>query len=766
VNWLEHRRPGRTQRPGTEFRALVQRQTSFETHWEVREPFLLTHPSLRGREDSGYLPFWTSRSFIGAALAMVLLAIVAPCAGAGQRAAVPDFTFIQASDVHAPRPESHATIARIAGLSELDLAPFGLKVPKPGFVIVTGDLNEFGGGSGGWAEYLSYWKGCPLPVYHQLGNHDNTWRANLKSLRDVGLGPCYSFDRYGCHFVGLMTATPQDPRPSVGEEEIVWLKKDLARVRAGTPVFVFFHHPLPGSEFASRYDYDRLLDVLRGYNTVLLMAGHSHGHVHRTVAGLDQTAGGSTFGPNAGFAVISVKGGVLREAYWKADQPAPDLKVFEKPIPAKSSYPDIEIRSPAFRESSGDALSISARCSGPGALEKAVYTIDGDLEGELKLSGQAPSWTASGSADLGKLLPGAHYLRVDFANGSEHYTRSTEFFFEPTNQPTAWRAYLAASSKVTPAIADGVVYVGANDGKLHAIEASAGKERWSVNTGAEILAEPLVAGGKVYSANGLGIVSAYTTAGKNVWAFRAGDAVYSSPVLAEGKVIFGCNNGWLYAVDAATGKLAWVNKDGTYAIESKAFVWNGKVYYGAWDQYIRCVNASNGRLVWRQLGEGSRIAKGAKRYYSPADAMPVVAEGKLMIADRNMMLTMLNAETGRRLGSLKGVSATGLSEDGKFVYLRKTNGEVAKIDSSGKEIWSVPAHVGAIPTAPTEKNGIVYVSSGKGTVSAIAADSGKRLWQYQASPQLFVMGSVACDGANAYLTAFDGSLTAIKCQAQ
>jgi hypothetical protein len=27
------------------------------------------------------------------------------------------------------------------------------------------------------------------------------------------------------------------------------------------------------------------------------------------------------------------------------------------------------------------------------------------------------------------------------------------------------------------------------------------------------------------------------------------------------------------------------------------------------------------------------------------------------------------------------------------------------------------------------------------------------------------MSSVACDGANAYVTAFDGSLTAIKCRA-
>ncbi len=240
-----------------------------------------------------------------------------------------------------------------------------------------------------------------------------------------------------------MTATLQDPRPSIGEEQIAWLKRDLAPVGPARPVFVFFHHPLPGSEFASRYDCDRLLDVLRPCNTVLLMAGHSHGHAYRPVEGIDQTTGGSTFGPNAGFAVISVKDGILREAYWSAGQPAPDLKVFEKPIPARSSRPDLEIRSPAFRESGGSTLNISARLAGPVAVEKATYTVDDEIEGELKLSGQAPGWTASGSADLSKLLPGAHYLRVTFTSADQPYSRSTQFFFEPPHQPTAWRAYLA-----------------------------------------------------------------------------------------------------------------------------------------------------------------------------------------------------------------------------------------------------------------------------------------------------------------------------------
>ena len=232
-----------------------------------------------------------------------------------------------------------------------------------------------------------------------------------------------------------------------------------------------------------------------------------------------------------------------------------------------------------------------------------------------------------------------------------------------------------------------------------------------METGAEILAEPLVAGGKVFSANGLGVVSAYTMTGKKLWSFTAGDAVYSSPVMAEGKVVFGCNDGWLYALDAATGKLAWVNKDGTYTVESKPFVWNGKVYYGAWDQYIRCVNAKDGKLVWQQIGEGSRIAHGAKRYYSPADAMPVVAEGKLMIADRNMMLTILNAETGA-VAQLDEESLGDRPLRGRQVRLSAPDHWRGRprLTAPARSFGACRASVGAIPTAPTEKNGVVYVS--------------------------------------------------------
>ncbi len=686
-----------------------------------------------------------------------------------QAGEIPDFSFIQASDVHAPNSKSQEVIGQIKYLSQIDMSAFEVKAPKPEFVLVTGDLTEFGGGSGWWEQFLNYWADCGIPVYYQLGNHDNTWAALVKSLRELGFGPCYSFDRNGCHFVGLMTATVQDPRPSIGEEQIRWLEKDLASLDLETPVFVFFHHPIGGTEFASRFDYDRLLDVLRTRNTVLLMAGHSHGHVYRPFEDFDQITGGSTYGPNdPGLTLIYIHDKVIKVAYKKASDQSAGVKIFQKAIPPKRVYHNVEILSPQPRVSVGQVMEISASTDFEGIVGKAYCTIDDEISTDLQVKHSNGRWTATGTVNLDTLLPGAHYLRVEFEAAESQFKKSVEFFYEPTNKPTAWRVYLGASSRCTPTVANGMVYVGANDGKLWAIEAKTGNVLWTAETGAEIVAEPLVVGDKVIIANGLGFVQAYTLKGDKIWEFRADDAVYSSPTEVEGRIAFGCNSGKFYILDPAQGSLITKNEDATYSIESKPFASKGRVYFGAWDEYIRCVNAKDGSLVWKQIGEGSRTKEslGVRRYYSPADAGPVVADNKVFVADRDYMLTILDAETGERVDARSGVAATGLSEDGRFIYLRRTNGNLEKIDLSGNVMWSTPCKMGYIPAAPFEKDGVVYVASALGLVSAVSASDGKILWQYQASPKLYVMSSVVSDGERAYVTGFDGMLTAIKCTSQ
>jgi outer membrane protein assembly factor BamB len=104
----------------------------------------------------------------------------------------------------------------------------------------------------------------------------------------------------------------------------------------------------------------------------------------------------------------------------------------------------------------------------------------------------------------------------------------------------------------------------------------------------------------------------------------------------------------------------------------------------------------------------------------------------------------------------------GLSEDKKTLIVRRNTGEVQKVTPEGKVLWSQNAGVDAVPTAPTEKNGQVFVASKLGLISALTASDGTPLWQYQATPQLWVLSSITAKDGMIYVSGMDGSLTAIN----
>jgi len=691
---------------------------------------------------------------------LALLVFLASAAG-WPSPAVEDFTFIQVSDCHAPMEQSRNTIQQLRNVGEILMEPYGVTAKAPSFVIATGDLTEFGAGAGTWEKYLSYWEGVDLPVYQVAGNHDNTWDSIRYHLRAMGKSPYFSFDAHGCHFIGLDSATVQDPRPSFGQEQIEFVRKDLAKVAKDTPIFVFFHHPMDTNEFASDYDKDRLLDLFEGHNLALLLVGH--GHAARTIkyASVDDVMGGSTYqhAPtfDQGYNVISVKDGVLRVAYKAAKDEAAKKPLLEKPLFAETP-PVITIASPQERWTYPGRIPIRAWIRlADGGAEKADYDIDGKIKGALELQ---PGGSFQADVDLSSLPPGAHYLKIIFTGPKAVFQKSTFFYTTRGAAKVLWRARMGGEAKGAAAISGNTVYAGGGDGVLYAFDAGRGTPRWQFSTGGEILTEPLVVGDTVYFGSGDGKLYALTTSGQLRWSFTAGDAIYSSPVFADGLVLFGCNDSTFYAVRADTGELAWRFDEPEYTIESKPFVSDGVVYFGAWDRYVYAVNVKDGTLKWKCMGKGSAEQKAAK-YFSPADCGPIVSGSVLMVADRNYDLSIIDVGKGERVGSVSKCSAVGLSEDGRSTYLRRTGGDLTKIDLSGKEIWSVPAGLGYLPAAPREKDGVVYVASGVGLVQAFSAADGRKLWEYQATPQLYVFSEVAVSGAVAYVTGMDGTLTAL-----
>jgi outer membrane protein assembly factor BamB/3',5'-cyclic AMP phosphodiesterase CpdA len=697
-------------------------------------------------------------------------------------APVQDFTFIQITDVHtearhsADAPKVHhsrgSNITRLPVTAPIDLAPYNTQAPAPSFIIVTGDFTEYGVAGVTWQDYLDFFKHITIPVYTQLGNHDNTWVSAVHLIRKMYGGRNYSFDKFGCHFIGLDSSTLQEPLPSFAQETLRWLKRDLKRIDRSTPVFVFFHHPLD-AEFSSNYERYRLLDLLRPYNVVLLLFGHGHKALTYNFDGISGVMGGSTFGQNAGYNVVSVKDGVLRVVYKCFDDSISPKPLLEKPIPKTASYPNIKISSPRPGTTcSDDTLLVKAKV---GDLDSPIikvicriddattHVLDASLW-TLSLAGLKLATVSSYTATLpvGELSPGAHYLRIaaTTSDGATYY-RSSTFYLEHSGEPRArWRLMLDASIQSTPAIANGVAYVGANDGNLYAVRTTTGRILWEFPTGAEILSSPLVVNDTVYFGSGDATVYAVSTKGTLRWAHTTTAPIYAPPTAQHGMLYIGNNDARLCALDAETGSLRWVYPGAHYSIESQPVCFDHTVVFGAWDAYVYAVNALNGALRWRELGPTSSLGRAA-RYYSAADCSPVAASGKVYVADRGFRLARYDHDGSNMKVLSDDTAAISLSRDRKALYLRKSRGKLEKIDLQGQHIWEAPITLGRIPVPPLEKDGVLYACSNTGLLSAVDAATGKLLWQYQATPRLLVLAGVAADQGLVIVPGMDGSLTAI-----
>jgi outer membrane protein assembly factor BamB len=121
-----------------------------------------------------------------------------------------------------------------------------------------------------------------------------------------------------------------------------------------------------------------------------------------------------------------------------------------------------------------------------------------------------------------------------------------------------WKFEASDRLTLSPAVSDGIVYIGCKDNHLYAVDAKTGKEQWKFETGDSISESPTVSDNIVYifptspspahrscKDNHLYAVDAKT--GKEQWKFEAGGSINSSPTVLDGIVYIGCKNN-LYAV--------------------------------------------------------------------------------------------------------------------------------------------------------------------------------------------------------------------------
>jgi outer membrane protein assembly factor BamB len=158
-----------------------------------------------------------------------------------------------------------------------------------------------------------------------------------------------------------------------------------------------------------------------------------------------------------------------------------------------------------------------------------------------------------------------------------------------------WTFTTEGAINSSPAVVDGVVYVGSRDSHVYALKADTGEKLWEFKAGSWVESSPVVVDGTVYIGSNDGFLYALDARTGTVrWSFRTAYAVRSSAAVADGVVYFGSDDYYFYAVDAATGKLHWKFATDTQ-VTSSPVVTDGIAVFGSSDGMFYCLNARNGR---------------------------------------------------------------------------------------------------------------------------------------------------------------------------
>lgn len=295
----------------------------------------------------------------------------------------------------------------------------------------------------------------------------------------------------------------------------------------------------------------------------------------------------------------------------------------------------------------------------------------------------------------------------------------------PDKPALRWQFDTQARVMASPVIHDGVVFIAASDGKVHALDLNDGTSRWTFDTNAGIEASPMIADGVLYVGDRDGKLHARNAAsGERIWEYATEGQIMGGPNLAPGEpalILFGSYDYHLHAVDASTGELVWKYETEHY-VNGIPAIGDDIALIGGCDEYIHAVRLADGTRVAR-FEAGSYVAA------SPAirqdNAYVGHYNGEVLGIDipANEMRWRFTAEGQPAFFASVAVTSTRVLAGGRHGILHALSRD------SGKEIWQFQAQ-GDIDSSPVVAHDRILFGSRDGRITMLRFSDGEQLWSY------------------------------------
>ena len=243
--------------------------------------------------------------------------------------------------------------------------------------------------------------------------------------------------------------------------------------------------------------------------------------------------------------------------------------------------------------------------------------------------------------------------------------------------------------------------------------------------------------------------------------FRTGGPIRGTPTLAGNTLYFGSEDGYVYAIDARTGRERWRLNVGA-PIPSTPAIADGRVYFTARDRRLHAVDAATGKPLWsRQFGPDLSDAN----YWDFYMSSPVLAAGRLLVGSGDGHLYALDPRSGRllwRYDAHSRIRSTPAVAQGIAVFGGQ-DGKVRGVDiASGREKWRFASDGAAhdfalkqndttsVYASPSIADDVVTIGARDAYLYGLDLRTGRLLWKQTHDGSSWIL-STAVAGGHVYV---------------